>query len=40
MEYAKEVKKASLERLSHLIKVAGMLIQAKIYLFWKNSSID
>jgi hypothetical protein len=38
--YVEEINKASLERLAHLIKVAGMLMQAKIYLFWKNSSID
>ena len=34
--YAKAVRKASLERLTHLIKVCGFLIQTKIYLFWKN----
>jgi len=35
--YAKEVMKASLERLSHLIKVCGFLMQTKVYLFWKSS---
>jgi hypothetical protein len=35
--YAKEVMKASLERLSHLIKVCGFLLQTKVYLFWKKS---
>jgi len=34
--YAEEVMKASLERLSHLIKVCGFLMQTKVYLFWKN----
>jgi ABC-type ATPase with predicted acetyltransferase domain len=34
--YAKEVMKASLERLSHLIKVCGFLMQTKVYLFWKK----
>ena len=34
--YAKEVMEASLERLSHLIKVCGFLIQMKVYLFWKR----
>jgi ABC-type lipoprotein export system ATPase subunit/GNAT superfamily N-acetyltransferase len=32
--YFKEVKKASLERLTHLIKVCGFLMQIKVYLFW------
>jgi ABC-type lipoprotein export system ATPase subunit/GNAT superfamily N-acetyltransferase len=36
--YAKEVKKANLERLSHLIKVCGFLLQTKVYLFWQNPS--
>jgi len=35
--YAKEVMKASLERLSHLIKVCGFLMQTKVYLFWEKS---
>jgi ABC-type lipoprotein export system ATPase subunit/GNAT superfamily N-acetyltransferase len=34
--YAKEVMKASLERLSHLIKVCGFLMQTKVYLFWER----
>jgi ABC-type lipoprotein export system ATPase subunit/GNAT superfamily N-acetyltransferase len=34
--YAKEVMKASLERLARLIKVCGFLLQSKVYLFWKN----
>jgi len=33
--YQKEVKKASLERLAHLIKVCGFLMQTKAYLFWE-----
>jgi ABC-type lipoprotein export system ATPase subunit/GNAT superfamily N-acetyltransferase len=36
--YVKEIHKASLERLAHLIKVCGFLTQTKVYLFWKNSS--
>jgi hypothetical protein len=35
--YAKEVMKASLERLTHLIKVCSFLLQTKVYLFWKSS---
>jgi tRNA(Met) C34 N-acetyltransferase TmcA len=34
--YAKEIMKASVERLAHLIKVCGFLMQTKIYLFWKK----
>ncbi|MGQ9507598.1 MAG: GNAT family N-acetyltransferase, partial [Candidatus Bathycorpusculaceae bacterium] len=34
--YAEEVKKASLERLAHLIKVCGFLMQTKVYLFWRK----
>jgi hypothetical protein len=34
--YAKEVMKANLERLSHLIKVCGFLMQTKVYLFWSK----
>jgi GNAT superfamily N-acetyltransferase len=38
-EYAEEIKEASLERLTRLIKVCGFLIQTKVYLFWKTSII-
>jgi len=31
--YRKKLMKASLERLAHLIKVCGMLLQTKVYLF-------
>ena len=34
--YAAEVRKASLERLAHLIKVCGFLLQSKVYLFWSG----
>ena len=34
--YAEEVMKASLERLAHLIRVCGFLMQAKVYLFWEK----
>jgi len=36
--YAKEVMKASLERLARLIKVCGFLMQTKVYLFWERAS--
>jgi len=32
--YTKEIRKASLERLAHLIKVCDFLMQTKVYLFW------
>ena len=34
--YAEEVMKATLERLAHLIKVCGFLMQTKVYLFWAS----
>jgi len=34
--YTKEIRKASLERLTHLIKVCSFLMQTKVYLFWRN----
>jgi ABC-type lipoprotein export system ATPase subunit/GNAT superfamily N-acetyltransferase len=34
--YAKEVMKANPERLAHLIKVCGFLLQTKVYLFWER----
>jgi len=34
--YAEEVRKASIERLAHLIKVCGFLMQTKAYLFWQK----
>ncbi|MBT0160705.1 hypothetical protein G4O51_12065 [Candidatus Bathyarchaeota archaeon A05DMB-2] len=36
--YDEEVAKASLERLAHLIKVCGFLMQTKVYLFWSAGS--
>jgi len=37
--YAKEVMKASLERLARLIRVCGFLLQMKVYLFWENLNV-
>jgi len=34
--YTKEIRKTSLERLAHLIKVCGFLMQTKVYLFGKR----
>jgi len=35
--YQKEIEKASLERLAHLIKVCSFLLQTKVYLFWESN---
>jgi len=29
--------KASLEKLAHLIKICGLLLQTKVYLFWSKT---
>ena len=34
--FNEKLMKASLERLAHLIKVCGLLLQTKVYLFWKS----
>jgi hypothetical protein len=34
--YAEEVMKADFERLAHLIKTCGFLLQTKVYLFWSR----
>jgi len=35
--FAREIMKASLERLARLIKICGFLLQTKVYLFWQSS---
>jgi hypothetical protein len=35
--YVEAIKKVSLEKLAHLIKVCGFLMQTKVYLFWRKS---
>jgi len=34
--FQKAVEAAGLEKLAKLLKVTGMLLQTKVYLFWKN----
>ena len=34
--YVEKLMKGSLERLAHLIKVCGLLLQTKVYLFWRT----
>ena len=36
-EYIKCVQNADITRMVRLIKIASMLLQTKVYLFWKNS---
>jgi energy-coupling factor transporter ATP-binding protein EcfA2 len=38
--YTKEIRKASLERLAHLIKVCSFLLQTKVYLSWRRSPMS
>jgi len=35
-KYKAGVEKANLEKLTKLIKICGMLLQSKVYLFWKK----
>ena len=34
--YPRKLKAASLQKLAHLIKICGLLLQTKVYLFWKK----
>jgi len=36
-QYRKKIMKANLEKIAHLIKVCGLLLQTKVYLFWEKS---
>jgi ABC-type ATPase with predicted acetyltransferase domain len=38
-DYVEAIKKAGVERLSHLIKLCGFLLQTKVYLFWSASGV-
>jgi hypothetical protein len=35
--YAEGVRNASMERMAKLVKIVGMLLQTKVYLFWSKS---
>ena len=37
--YRKEIENLTIERLAHLIRICGFLMQTKVYLFWKNFSV-
>jgi hypothetical protein len=34
--YKKELKTADMEKLTKLIGICAMLLQTKVYLFWRN----
>jgi len=38
--YTQEVRKAGLERLAHLIRVCGFLLQAKVYLLYEKNGLE
>ena len=38
--YRQRVKSATLEKLAKLIHVTALLLQTKVYLFWKIDSIQ
>jgi hypothetical protein len=35
--YAEGVRNASTERIAKLVKIVGMLLQTKVYLYWSSS---
>jgi hypothetical protein len=35
--YAEGVRNANMERMAKLVKITGMLLQTKVYLFWRKS---
>ena len=37
--YKQRVKTATLEKLAKLIHVTALLLQTKVYLFWRNSAL-
>jgi hypothetical protein len=34
--YVEGIRDASIERVARLVKITGMLLQTKVYLFWRN----
>jgi hypothetical protein len=39
-DYIKGIENADSEKLARLIKIVGMLLQTKVYLFWSSAVID
>jgi len=37
--YGEGMRNASIERLAKLVKIVGMLLQTKVYLFWRDPKI-
>jgi hypothetical protein len=35
-DYIISIEKADIEKIAKLIKIVGMLLQTKVYLFWSN----
>jgi len=35
-DYVASIKNANLEKMTKLIKLVGMLLQTKVYLFWSS----
>jgi hypothetical protein len=35
--HAESVRNASIPRMAKLVKIVGMLLQTKVYLFWRKS---
>jgi ABC-type transport system involved in cytochrome c biogenesis ATPase subunit/GNAT superfamily N-acetyltransferase len=38
--YAEGVRNASLERIAKLVRIVGMLLQTKVYLFWRRDELS
>lgn len=39
-DYVEGVKNADLKRMAKLIKIVGVLLQSKVYLFWRSSGFQ
>ena len=39
-DYVEAIKKVGVERLAHLIRLCGFLLQTKVYLFWRSRNLD
>jgi hypothetical protein len=38
--YREQIEHLSLEKLAHLIKICGFLMQTKVYLFWSKEQVS
>jgi len=39
-DYVEGVKNADLTKMAKLVKIVGVLLQSKVYLFWRNSDFQ